>query len=62
MHGGDAPLTRLAEFIIGRRFAPTRWLATLSPQTGRGNLRRLLRRHLLDHAALQVDLDAVDLV
>ena len=25
----EAAPTRLAEFIIGRRFAPTRWLGTL---------------------------------
>jgi len=30
------PLTRIAEFIIGRRFAPTRWQSDLSPQAGRG--------------------------
>jgi hypothetical protein len=30
------PLTRIAEFIIGRRFAPTRWQFDLSPQAGRG--------------------------
>jgi hypothetical protein len=29
------PLTRFAEFIIGRRFAPTRWQIDLSP-SGRG--------------------------
>jgi hypothetical protein len=29
------PLTRFAEFIIGRRFAPTRWQIDLSP-LGRG--------------------------
>jgi hypothetical protein len=29
-------LSRLAEFIIGRRFAPTRWLATLSRKRERG--------------------------
>src|SRR5579872_1229380 len=33
------PLTRFAEFIIGRRFAPTRWQIDLSP-TGRGELPR----------------------
>jgi hypothetical protein len=26
------PLTRIAEFIIGRRFAPTRWQSDLSPK------------------------------
>jgi hypothetical protein len=31
------PLTRFAEFIIGRRFAPTRWQTDLSPP-GRGKL------------------------
>src|SRR5712691_4323651 len=30
------PLTRIAEFIIGRRFAPTRWQSDLSPQARRG--------------------------
>jgi hypothetical protein len=29
------PLTRFAEFIIGRRFAPTRWQIDISP-LGRG--------------------------
>jgi hypothetical protein len=29
------PLTRFAEFIIGRRFAPTRWQIDLAPP-GRG--------------------------
>jgi hypothetical protein len=31
--------TRLAEFIIGRRFAPTRWLGTLPRKRERGRKR-----------------------
>src|SRR6185312_11417524 len=51
--GENAPLTRLAPSV----------LATLSPQAGRGkNLRRLLRRHLVHFAGLQIDAHAIDLV
>src|ERR1700694_6043222 len=34
------PLTRIAEPVIGRRFAPTRWQFDLSPQAGRGDSKR----------------------
>src|SRR5882724_2579317 len=37
------PLTRFAEFIIGRRFAPTRWQIDLSP-SGRGEANPLTDR------------------
>jgi hypothetical protein len=42
-----SPLTRFAEFIIGRRFAPTRWQTDLSP-AGRGDPMLLVVEQLLN--------------